>query len=183
MLALVSTVAVCFGLQLVLVGPEWGAIFAGMVPREATLKDPQAVLVAIGIVGATVMPHNLYLHSSIVQTRHVLNDAASRRGAVSLATADTVLTLTLALVVNTEILTVAASAFHATGHTDVTEIRDAYRLLELRIPCWQRRVITRALAALPAFGTIAWLGEGAIGPLLVLSQVVLSFQLPFATWP
>src|SRR5262249_53404002 len=159
--------------------------------------------------------HNLYLHSWIVQTRHVASDVASRRDAIALATADTVLTLTLALIVNAAILTVAASAFHATGHTDVTEIQDAYHLLdpivgteaaallfgiallaagqsstftgtiagqillegflELKIPCWQRRVITRMLAVVPAFCAIAWLGDGAIGPLLVLSQVVLSF--------
>jgi manganese transport protein len=223
MLGLVGTVAVCFGLQLILVGPDWTTISAGLVPSEIIVKGPQALFIAIGIVGATVMPHNLYLHSSIVQTRQIADDEASRGDAISLATADTVLTLTLALIVNAAILTVAASAFHATGHTDVTEIEDAYHLLdpvvgtqaaavlfgiallaagqsstftgtiagqvllegflELKIPCWQRRVITRALAVVPAFGAIAWLGEETLGPLLVLSQVVLSFQLPFAIWP
>ncbi len=181
------------------------------------------MFVAIGIIGATVMPHNLYLHSSIVQTRHVVGSEADCRDAIAFATADTVITLFLALLVNAAILVVAASAFHANGHTDVTEIQDAFHLLDpvvgssfaallfgigllaagqsstftgtiagqvlmegfldVKIPCWQRRVITRVLAVVPAFCAVAWLGEHAIGALLVLSQVVLSLQLPFAVWP
>jgi manganese transport protein len=223
MLALIITIAACFAAQLVVVGPDWKAVWSGFVPRPSSLLDGEAVLVAIGIVGATVMPHNLYLHSSIVQTRHVVGSDADCRDAITLATADTVVTLFLALIVNAAILIVAASAFHATGHTNVTEIQDAFHLLDpvvgstfaatlfgigllaagqsstftgtiagqvlmegfldLKIPCWQRRVITRVLAVVPAFAAVAWLGEGAIGSLLVLSQVVLSLQLPFAVWP
>jgi len=223
MLALVVTIAACFAAQLIVVGPDWRAVWSGFVPRPSSVADGEAVLIAIGIVGATVMPHNLYLHSSIVQTRHVAGSEAQCRDAITLATVDTVVTLFLALIVNAAILVVAASAFHATGHTNVTEIQDAYRLLDpvvgsafaatlfgigllaagqsstftgtiagqvlmegfldLKIPCWQRRVITRVLAVVPAFCAVAWLGEGAIGSLLVLSQVVLSLQLPFAVWP
>jgi manganese transport protein len=222
-LGLITTIAVCFAVQLALVGTDWHGVLHGFVPHAGIVADPEATLLAIGILGATVMPHNLYLHSSIVQTRHVTGDKKSRRDAILLATLDTVVTLLLALLVNAAILILAASAFHATGHRDVTEIQDAYRLLDpvvgatgasllfgiallasgqsstftgtiagqiimegfldLKIPCWQRRLITRAIAVVPAFVAIAWLGERAIGMLIVLSQVVLSLQLPFAIWP
>lgn len=222
-LGLVTTIAVCFAIQLALVGPEWPAIWAGFVPRADVLRNVDAAFIAVGILGATVMPHNLYLHSSIVQTRHVANDEASRRDGIALATADTVVTLTLALIVNAAILAVAASAFNATGHREVTAIDDAYHLLDpilgtsiapllfgvallaagqsstftgtiagqvlmegfldLKIPCWQRRLITRLLAVLPAFCAVVWLGDGCLNGLLLISQVVLSFQLPFAVWP
>ena len=222
-LGLITTIGACFAVELALVGLDWKSMAQGFVPDGSTVKDPHALLIAIGILGATVMPHNLYLHSSIVQTRHVARDERSRRDAIRLSTIDTVGSLSLALVVNVAILTLAASAFHATGHRDVTEIQDAYRLLdplvgsalasvlfgiallaagqsstftgtiagqilmegflEMRIPCYQRRLITRALALVPAFVGVLWLGEGAVGRLLVATQVVLSLQLPFAMWP
>lgn len=222
-LGLVTTIALCFAIQLALVGPDWHQVLQGFVPRPAVMKDPSAVLIAIGILGATVMPHNLYLHSSIVQTRHVARDDAGKRDAILLATLDTVATLLLALLVNVAILVLAGAAFHATGHHEVSELQDAYNLLDpaigvggasllfgiallasgqsstftgtiagqvlmegfldLSIPCWQRRLITRAIAVVPAFAAIAWMGDSAIGLLLVLSQVVLSLQLPFAIWP
>jgi manganese transport protein len=220
-LGLVVTIAVCFAIQLMLVGPDWAEVWRGFVPRPT--PDPHAALLAVGILGATVMPHNLYLHSSIVQTRHAPRNDAGRWDAILLATLDTVVTLLLALVVNAAILILAASAFHATGHRDVTEIQDAYRLLDpvvgaagasllfgiallaagqsstftgtiagqvimegfldLKIPCWQRRLITRGIAVVPAFLAIAWRGENAVGPAIVASQMVLSLQLPFAIWP
>jgi manganese transport protein len=222
-LGLIATIAVCFAAQLILVGPNWAEVWRGFVPHPALAGDPHATLLAVGILGATVMPHNLYLHSSIVQTRHAPENEAGRRDAILLATLDTVVTLLLALVVNAAILILAASAFHATGHRDVTEIQDAYHLLDpvvgtvgasllfgiallasgqsstftgtiagqiimegfldLKIPCWQRRLITRAIAVVPAFLAIAWRGENAVGPMIVASQVVLSLQLPFAIWP
>jgi manganese transport protein len=222
-LGLVTTIAVCFAIQLALVGPDWPQVLLGLVPRMAIAHDHNAVFIAIGILGATVMPHNLYLHSSIVQTRHVAGDEPGKRDAILLATLDTIVTLILALLVNVAILVLAGSAFHATGHHDVTELQDAYHLLDpaigvggasllfgvallasgqsstftgtiagqvlmegfldLSIPCWQRRLITRAIAVVPAFIAIAWMGDNAIGLLLVLSQVVLSLQLPFAIWP
>jgi manganese transport protein len=222
-LGLVVTIAVCFAIELGLVGLDWSAVVAGFVPHAAALRDPQALLLAVGILGATVMPHNLYLHSSIVQTRDVAVDDRSQRDAIRLSTLDTVVSLSLALLVNAAILTLAASAFNANGHRDVTDIQDAYHLLDplvggtlasvifgvallasgqsstltgtiagqiimegfldLKIPCWQRRAITRALALIPAFAGVLWLGEAGVGKLLVWTQVVLSLQLPFAIWP
>jgi manganese transport protein len=222
-LALIVTIGACFAVELALVGLDWGAVARGFVPHWEPLHDPQALLIAVGILGATVMPHNLYLHSSIVQTRHVAVDVRSRRDALRLATLDTIVSLSLALLVNAAILMLAAAAFHATGHRSVTDIQDAYHLLDplvggsvasllfgiallasgqsstltgtiagqiimegfldMKIPCWQRRAITRALALVPAFGGVLWLGEAGIGKLLVATQVVLSMQLPFAIWP
>ncbi len=222
-LGLVLTIAVCFAIEIAMVGADWSAVAGGLVPGIALLHDGHAVLVAIGILGATVMPHNLYLHSSIVQTRHVADDDGSRADAIRLSTIDTVASLSLAFFVIAAILVLAASAFHAKGHGDVTEIQDAYHLLDplvggalasvlfaiallaagqsstftgtiagqvllegfldLRIPNWQRRLITRVLALVPAFLGVLWLGDAGLGSLLVASQVVLSMQLPFAIWP
>ena len=222
-LGLVVTIGACFAVELSLVGLDWAAVARGFIPNGAALRDPDALFVAIGILGATVMPHNLYLHSAIVQTRHVALDERSRSDAVRLSTLDTVVSLSLALLVNAAILMLAAAAFHVTGHRSVTDIQDAYHLLDplvggsvasllfgvallasgqsstltgtiagqvlmegfldLKIPCWQRRLITRILALVPAFGGVLWLGDGSVGMLLVATQVVLSFQLPFAIWP
>jgi manganese transport protein len=222
-LGLVATIGACFLVELILIGPRWAEVALGFVPRLEALGDPRALYIAVGILGATVMPHNLYLHSSIVQTRQVDTDPASLAPAVRLATVDTIVSLSMALFVNAAILTLAASAFHGTGHSEVSEIQDAYHLLDpivgtslasalfgiallaagqsstltgtiagqvimegfldLKIPCWQRRLVTRGLALVPALGGVLWLGESGVGKLLVASQVVLSFQLPFAIWP
>ena len=222
-LGLIVTIGVCFAVELAMVGPTWHAVLAGFVPSPALMRDPHALYLAVGILGATVMPHNLYLHSSIVQTRKVETSEDDKRAALRLSTLDTVVSLTLALLVNAAILTLAASAFHDTGRTHVTQIQDAYHLLDpvvggvfasilfgiallasgqsstftgtiagqillegfldLKIPCWQRRLITRGLALVPALGGVLWLGDAGVGQLLVASQVVLSFQLPFAIWP
>jgi len=203
--------------------PNWFGVAIGFAPSFERLQQPGALYLAIGVVGATVMPHNLYLHSSIVQTRLVADTDAARREAVRFCTFDAVFSLSLALLVNAAIMVLAASAFHSTGHVEVTEIDHAYRLIEpivgsafaatlfgiallasgqsstftgtiagqiimegfldLKIPCWQRRLITRALALGPAFLGVWWFGDGGVGKMLVLSQVVLSFQLPFAMWP
>ena len=222
-LGLVATIAGCFVVELAMSQPNWFGVAMGFVPSLERLQQPGALYLAIGIVGATVMPHNLYLHSSIVQTRQVTPTEAGRREAVRFSTLDTLVSLSLALLVNAAIMILAASAFNSSGHKEVTDIADAYRLIEpvvgsalaaslfaiallasgqsstftgtiagqivmdgfldLKIPCWQRRVITRGLALIPAFVGVWWLGDGAIGKMLVLSQVVLSFQLPFAMWP
>ena len=222
-LGLIITIAVCFSVEIFMVGLDWRAVAQGLIPRGNTVQDPYALLLAIGILGATVMPHNLYLHSSIVQTRKVAGGSNSLRDTVRLSTLDTVVSLSLALLINAAILALAASAFHANGHAEVTQIQDAYHLLDplvggtlasllfgiallaagqsstftgtiagqvllegfldLKIPCWQRRVITRGLALIPAFAGVMWLGEGGVGKLLVATQVVLSLQLPFAIWP
>jgi manganese transport protein len=183
--------------------------------------------IAIGILGATVMPHNLYLHSSVVQTRvlrHDLNqDGAHLAEAIRLSRVDTVVSLLLALFINGAILVLAAAAFYKPGGGNVMDIDQAYYLLapvagtaaaailfglallasgqsstftgtiagqvimegflKLRIPCWQRRLITRALALGPAMVGVLTLGDHAIGKMLVGSQVVLSLQLPFAMYP
>ena len=222
-LALVATIAGCFALELAMSQPNWLGVAMGFVPSLERLQQPGALYLAIGIVGATVMPHNLYLHSSIVQTRQIAPTEAGRRQALRFATFDTLASLSLALAVNAAIMILAASAFHGNGYREVADIADAHRLLapivgsalaaglfafallasgqsstftgtiagqiimdgflDLKIPCWQRRVITRGLALGPAFLGVWWFGDGGIGKMLVLSQVVLSFQLPFAIWP
>jgi manganese transport protein len=223
MLVLVATIGVCFFVELLLIKPYWPDVALGFKPSLSAISDAAPLYLAIGIVGATVMPHNLYLHTSIVQTRMIGKDLASKQDAVKLARIDTIGSLALALLVNAAILILAAAAFHQSGHTDVVDIQDAYHLLDplvggalasvlfgvallasgqsstftgtiagqvimegylnLRIPCWQRRLITRGLALIPAFIGVWLLGDGAIGKLLVLSQVVLSLQLPFALYP
>ncbi|MFT5588019.1 MAG: manganese transport protein [Bradyrhizobium sp.] len=222
-LALILTIAGCLFTQLVFINPDWQAVLHGAIPSIDALSTRDALYLAIGILGATVMPHNLYLHSSIVQTRRVAKDEPSRREAIRFASLDTVVSLMLALLVNGAILVLAAAAFHATGNTSVTEIDQAYHLLDpiagtaaagilfglgllaagqsstftgtiagqvimegflkLKIACWKRRVITRALALVPAFVGVIVLGENSVGRLLVLSQVVLSMQLPFVMYP
>lgn len=222
-LGLMLTIGLCFLVQLIMVGPNWSAVMQGFIPRINTLSQADAQLLAIGILGATVMPHNLYLHSSIVQTRKVERNTPALNEAIRFSTYDTVLSLSFAFFINAAILVLAASAFHATGHATVSEIQDAYHLLDpivgsaiasmlfgiallasgqsstftgtiagqvimegflsLKIPCWQRRCITRMIALLPAVIGICYLGESGIGKMLVVSQVILSMQLPFAVWP
>ncbi|WP_421666857.1 Nramp family divalent metal transporter [Pseudomonas chlororaphis] len=223
MLVLVGTIGLCFFVELLLIKPYWPDVARGFTPSLAAIGEAAPLYLAIGILGATVMPHNLYLHTSIVQTRLVGQDEASRRDAIKLARIDTIGSLALALLVNAAILILAAAAFHGTGHTEVVELQDAYHLLDplvggalasvlfgvallasgqsstftgtiagqvimegylnLRLPCWQRRLITRGLALVPAFVGVWLMGDGAVGQLLVLSQVVLSLQLPFALYP
>jgi len=220
---LVGTIALCFVIELWIVPPDMAALATGLVPDLGRLAQPGALAVAIGIVGATVMPHNLYLHSSIVQTRKLPDDEGEKRRAIRVSTWDCAISLLLAALVNGAILTLAAGAFHSTGHSTVTGIDEAYRLLDpitgasaaalffgialfasgqsstftgtiagqvvlegfldLKIPCWQRRIITRAIAIVPALIGIALLGDHGVGPMLVVSQIILSLQLPFAIWP
>ena len=222
-IALLIVIAVCFGIQIALAAPGFGAIMAGFVPRAAIVTNPEMLYIAIGIIGATVMPHNLYLHSSIVQTRAYAPTETGRRQAIRWATVDSTVALTLALFVNAGILILAATVFHTSGHQDVAEIQEAYELLSpllgvgfasalfavallasglnstvtatlagqivmegflrLRLPHWARRLLTRGLAIVPVV-VVAWLyGESGTARLLVLSQVVLSMQLPFAVVP
>ncbi|MBI2254031.1 MAG: Nramp family divalent metal transporter [Proteobacteria bacterium] len=222
-LGLIATIAICFFIELALVGPDFGSILQGLRPSDIVATDAGALYLAIGILGATVMPHNLYLHSSVVQTRVTGASLAAKESAIKFATLDVILSLVLAFFINAAILILAAAAFHAAGATEVAEIEDAYRLLEpiagtaaasilfgiallasgqsstftgtvagqvimegfldLKIPCYQRRLITRGLALIPALVGVLWLGEGSVGRLLVMSQVVLSLQLPFAIYP
>ncbi len=220
---LVGTIALCFLIELLIVPPDMAALAAGLVPDLGRLSQPGALAVAIGVIGATVMPHNLYLHSSIVLTREVPDTLVEKRRAIGIANWDSAISLLLAALINGAILTLAAGAFHITGHSSVTGIDEAYRLLSpitgakaaalffgialfasgqsstftgtiagqvilegflhLKIPCWQRRVITRTIAIVPAMiGVMLW-GDHGVGPMLVLSQILLSLQLPFAIWP
>jgi manganese transport protein len=223
-MALLVLIAVCFFGQMVLARPNWGAVAAGLLPNPVVLSNPTALYLAIGMIGATVMPHNLYLHSSLPQTTRDLGEGVeARRRSLRFVTLDTVIALTLALIINVSLIVVAAASFYAHGARTVTELPDAYRLiapllgaplaatlfaiallacgfnstitatlsgqivmegfLELRLPNWLRRLVTRAIAIVPAVITVLWFGESAIGRLLILSQVVLSLQLPFAMFP
>ena len=221
--SLITVIAVCFAIEIALAGPDWGGVARGFVPSPEIVANPAMLYIAIGILGATVMPHNLYLHSSIVQTRRWQPTSVGRREALRFATIDSTVALSLALFVNAAILILAAAAFHTTGQTEVAEIQDAYRLLaptlgvaaastlfalallasgqnstitatlagqivmegflRLRLPPWLRRIVTRLIAIVPVV-FVAWIyGESGTAQMLILSQVVLSLQLPFAVVP
>ena len=219
-LALVATIGVAFIIEIFLGQPDWGGIVRGFVP---SIPDSAALYISIGILGATVMPHNLYLHSSLVQTRKIGKTKEDIRQAIRWNNIDSAVALNLAFFVNAAILVVAAAVFYRNGFYEVAEIQDAHRLLapilgasiapfafaiallasgqsstitgtlagqiimegylNLRIPPWLRRIITRLLAIIPAVLVITYYGEHSTSALLVLSQVVLSLQLPFAIIP
>jgi manganese transport protein len=128
-IALMGVIAACFLVQIAMADPDWGAVIRGFAPTTQLFTNPDMLYLALGIIGATVMPHNLYLHSAIVQTRAYPRDEPGRRSAIRFAVADSTLALMLALFVNAAILIVAAAVFHATGRTDVEEIEHAYQLL------------------------------------------------------
>jgi len=220
---LIMTIGGCFAIELFLAKPDLGGIVAGFVPTAEIIRQPAMLFSAIGILGATVMPHNLYLHSSIVQTRKYEQTAGGKREAIKFATIDSTVALMFALFINGAILVLSAAAFHNSGHQDVAQIQDAYHLLDgvlgvtfasvlfavallasgqnstltgtlagqivmegfidLRIRPWLRRIITRAIAVVPAVVVIGIYGEGKSTALIVASQVCLSMQLGFACWP
>ncbi len=126
-LTLVSTVAFCFGLQIFLAQPEWGPLLHGML--VPSLPGNEAFYIALGILGATVMPHNLYLHTALVQTRDIGPSPEAKQQAIRFTTIDTVVALGAAFFVNAAILVVAAAVFHRAGHVDVSELQEAHRLL------------------------------------------------------
>jgi manganese transport protein len=222
-IGLIAIVGGCFLVLLIMAKPDLGAVATGFVPTIGILTDPEKLYIAIGILGATVMPHNLYLHSSIVQTRKYAENAAGKREAVKFAFLDSTIALSFALFINSAILIVAAATFYTTGNTQVAEIQDAYQLLtpllgaagastlfalallasgqnstltgtlagqivmegflNLRIRPWLRRLITRAIAIVPAAIVAVYFGASGTARLLVFSQVVLSLQLSFAVFP
>lgn len=222
-IGLLTIIFVCFGLQIAMAAPPLQAVLGGFIPSREIVTNPAALYIAIGIIGATVMPHNLYLHSSIVQTRAYPRTEEGRREALRFAVTDSTVALMLALFVNAAILIMAAAVFHAGGRTDVEEIEQAYELLSpllgvglastlfavallasglnstvtatlagqivmegflrLRLPNWARRLITRGIAIVPVVIVTALYGDQGTAKLLVLSQVVLSMQLPFAVIP
>jgi manganese transport protein len=215
---LVATIGGCFFIEIYLAKPDWGGIASGFVPH----LHPSALYVAIGMIGATVMPHNLYLHSSLVQSRAVSNTVTGKKEACKYNLIDSTVALNAAFLVNAAILIMAAADFHSRGIL-VTEIQQAHSLLDgllgtrlapiafavallasgqsstitgtlsgqiimegflnLRMQAWLRRMITRGIALVPAVIVIAAAGDNGLYRLLILSQVVLSLQLPFATIP
>ena len=221
-ITLVATIGACFLFEIIRSRPDAGSIARGFLPTAEVLRNPGMLYVAMGILGATVMPHNLYLHSSIVQTRRYEENAAGKRDAVRFAFIDSTIALTFALFINGAILVVAAATFHTSGNTEVAEIQDAYKLLtpllgagasavfalallasgqsstltgtlagqivmegflNIRLRPWLRRLITRAIAIVPAAITAILYGESGTARLLILSQVILSLQLSFAVFP
>ncbi|MGN6570753.1 MAG: Nramp family divalent metal transporter [Pseudolabrys sp.] len=220
--ALLIVIAGCFAVQIALAAPPVADVLGGFLPSREIVTNPEMLYIAIGILGATVMPHNLYLHSSIVQTRRFEQSDTGRGHAIKWATIDSTIALTFALFVNAAILIVAAAVFHAHGK-QVAEIDEAYNLLSpllgvgiasvlfavallasglnstvtatlagqivmegflnLRIPHWARRLLTRALAIVPVVIVTGLYGESGTAKLLIFSQVVLSMQLPFAVIP
>lgn len=126
---LVATVGICFAAEIIFSRPDVGGILAGYLPKPEILQNPEMLYIAIGILGATVMPHNLYLHSSIVQTRDWQPTSEKRWEAIKFGTIDSTFALSLALFINSAILIVSAATFHLSGYQDVAEIQDAYKLL------------------------------------------------------
>ena len=128
-ITLMVTIGGCFAAELLFSKPDLGPVMLGYIPSDGIFHNREMLYVAIGILGATVMPHNLYLHSSIVQTRNFERTTDGQREAIRYATVDSTVALMFALFINSAILIVAAAAFHWSGYQDVAEIQDAYRLL------------------------------------------------------
>ncbi len=222
-IALTSVIALSFAIEMAYAQPVLGDLLRGLVPQTQIVRSPDMLLLALGILGATVMPHNLYLHSAVIQTRNIGPTEAEKRTAIRMGTIDSTIALMFALFINGAILVLAAAAFHTTGQYEVAEIEQAYELLtpalgttlaaplfaiallasglnstvtatlsgqivmegfiNLRIAPWKRRLLTRGLAIVPAAVATVLYGQSGTAWLLVLSQVVLSFQLPFAIVP
>jgi manganese transport protein len=213
----------CFAVQIALSDPVWGDVLRGYIPSASIVTNQTQLYIAMGILGATVMPHNLYLHTAVVQSRAWNDDEAGKKEAIRFATIDSTIALSLALLINSAILITAAAIFHTTGNTEVAEIQDAYQLmspllgtglaatlfavalllcginstvtatlsgqvvmegfLRFRLPPVVRRLVTRLIAIVPAV-IVTWIyGESGTARLLILSQVILSMQLPFAVIP
>ncbi len=221
--AMLGVIAACFAIQIALADPDWGAVLRGFVPTSEILANHEMLYLALGILGATVMPHNLYLHSGLVQTRFIGDSGQEKREAIRLATINSTIALCLALIINASILILAAATFNRTGRTDVAELDQAHAFLapllgstlaptlfaiallccglnstitatlsgqivmegflNWRIAPWLRRLVTRMIAIVPAVVVTLLAGEKATGHLLILSQVVLSLQLPLAVVP
>ncbi len=128
-ITLLGVITISFGLQVAMADPDWGGVIRGFAPTTEILRNPQMLYLALGILGATVMPHNLYLHSAIVQTRAYGDTLPEKREALKYATIDSTFALTFALLINASILILAAASFHATGQTEVTDLEQAHELL------------------------------------------------------
>jgi manganese transport protein len=221
--AMIALILTCFAIEIALSAPQLGPLLRGYFPSPEIVHNPDMLYLAIGILGATVMPHNLYLHTAVVQSRRVGEAPEEKREAIRFAGIDSTIALTIALLINSSILILAAATFHQAGQTEVAEIQEAYRLLapmlgfglastlfaiallasglnstvtatlsgqvvmqgflQFRMPMWLRRLTTRLVAIVPAV-IVTWLyQESGTTALLVLSQVILSLQLPFAVVP
>jgi manganese transport protein len=220
---LLGVIAVCFGIQIVLADPQWGAVIKGFAPTTDIITNPDMLYLSLGILGATVMPHNLYLHSGVVQTRQIGDSIPEKREAIKLATIDSTIALMFALTINASILILAAATFNKAGQTDVSELGEVHKLLapmlgsgiapslfaiallccglnstvtatlagqivmegflDIKLPPWARRLVTRGIAIIPAAGVTIWYGEAGTAKLLIFSQVLLSLQLSFAVVP
>jgi len=216
-------IAACFIIQVAMAQPDMREVILGFAPTVEIVRNPEMLYLAMGILGATVMPHNLYLHSSIVQTRIVADTLPAKREATKFATIDSTIALMLALVVNASILILAAATFHKAGQYGIADLEQAQKLLapllgsawaatlfgvallccglnstvtatlsgqivmegfiNVRMAAWARRLLTRGLAIIPAAIGIVLYGSAGTGKLLILSQVILSMQLPFAIVP
>ncbi|HTB24877.1 MAG TPA: Nramp family divalent metal transporter, partial [Puia sp.] len=221
--SLIFIILACFTYEILASHPDFIPILKGLIPRQQIVINPSMLYIAIGILGATVMPHNLYLHSSIVQTRNYERNETGKKMAIKFATIDSTVALLFAFFINAAILIVAGAAFHTTGHQGVADIMEAHKLLtpvlgatlasvlfavallasgqnstltgtlagqivmegflNIRLSPWLRRLITRAIAIIPAFIVTVIYGEKGIASLLLLSQVILSMQLSFAVIP
>jgi manganese transport protein len=222
-IALLGVIAISFAIQIAMANPQWGEVVKGFAPTVEIVRNPDMLYLALGILGATVMPHNLYLHSAIVQTRAYGETIAEKREALKFATIDSTVALMFALLINASILILAAAAFNGTGRTEIAELGEAHTLLapllgsaiapslfaiallccglnstvtatlagqavmegflDIRLPPWLRRLITRMIAIVPAAGVTIFYGESQTAKLLILTQVVLSLQLSFAVVP
>jgi manganese transport protein len=220
---LMGVIALCFVVQIAMANPDWAAVIKGFAPTTEIIRNPDMLYLAIGIIGATVMPHNLYLHSGVVQTRRFGNSVADRREAIKLATIDSTIALMFALTINASILILAAATFNKAGKVDVAELDQAHAFLapllgstfaptlfgiallccglnstvtatlsgqivmegfiDIRLPGWARRLVTRSIAIVPAAIVTIWYGEAGTAKLLILSQVVLGVALPFSIVP
>jgi manganese transport protein len=222
-ISLICLIGVCFAYELLLARPIWGVAARGLVPSAELLSNGTMLYIAVGILGATVMPHNLYLHSSLVLTRSFHQSAAGKREAIRFGILDSSLALGFSFFINAAILVLGAAAFHTRGMNNIAEIGEAYKLLSpllgaslastlfavallasgqnstltgtlagqivmegflrFRLPAWLRRLVTRLAAVVPAALVIGLMGPKHVTGLLILSQVILSLQLPFAVVP
>jgi len=222
-MGLIGLISVSLVTEIILAQPAVAPIAAGLLPHADLISNPGMLYIGVGIIGATVMPHNLYLHSALVQSREIGGSVKARQRAIGWALLDSCVALTFAFFVNAAILVMAASVFNAHGQTEVQDLGGAFALLspilgshfapmvfgvallasglnatvtgtlagqvvmegllKLRMPVAARRMLTRGLAVLPVLAVIAIAGRAGVNHLLVLSQVVLSLQLPFAMVP
>jgi len=222
-ISLLVVITACFAIQIFYAKPEWAEVINGFIPTTDIITNPNKLFIALGIIGATVMPHNLYLHSGIVQTRAFGKTLPAKKEALKFITIDSTIALMFAFIINASILILAAATFHKTGQTNITELGKTHELLQpllgiaiaptlfgiallccglnstvtatmsgqivmegflhIKLPAWLRRLITRLIAIVPAVIVILIYGADKTAFLLILSQVILSFQLPFAIIP